>query len=41
MTPSVGGTIDSSFFSRYDQTVQQALATGAYVIIDLVSEHIY
>jgi len=35
MTPTLGGTIDSGFFSRYDTTVQQGLATGAYVIIDL------
>lgn len=37
MTPTLGGTIDSNFFSRYDKTVQAALATGAYVILDLVS----
>jgi hypothetical protein len=36
MTPTLGGTISSSFWSRYDATVQQALATGAYVILDLV-----
>ena len=36
MTPTVGGNIDSNFFSRYDTTVQAALATGAYVILDLV-----
>ncbi|KAG6855662.1 Manganese dependent endoglucanase Eg5A, partial [Tephrocybe sp. NHM501043] len=37
MTPTVGGTIDSSFFSRYDTTVQAALnsATKPYVILDL------
>lgn len=35
MTPTLGGTISSSFFSRYDATVQQGLATGAYVILDL------
>jgi len=35
MTPTLGGTIDSSFWSRYDATVQQGLATGAYVILDL------
>ncbi|KAG6860244.1 Manganese dependent endoglucanase Eg5A [Termitomyces sp. Mi166 len=37
MTPTVGGTIDSSFFSRYDATVQAALnsATQPYVILDL------
>lgn len=37
MTPTLGGDIDSSFFSEYDATVQAALATGAYVIVDLVS----
>jgi len=37
MTPTLGGTIDSAFFSRYDVTVKAALATGAYVIVDLVS----
>jgi len=35
MTPTVGGTISSSFLSQYDSTVQAALATGAYVIVDL------
>ncbi|KAG6911572.1 Manganese dependent endoglucanase Eg5A [Tephrocybe rancida] len=37
MTPTVGGTIDSSFFSRYDNTVQAALnaVTKPYVILDL------
>ncbi|KAH0578023.1 Manganese dependent endoglucanase Eg5A, partial [Termitomyces sp. 'cryptogamus'] len=37
MTPTVGGAIDSSFFSRYDATVQAALnsATRPYVILDL------
>ncbi|KAG6830293.1 hypothetical protein H0H92_001371 [Tricholoma furcatifolium] len=37
MTPTLGGTIDSSFFSRYDSTVQTALSSGSdpYVIIDL------
>ncbi|KAH0590925.1 Manganese dependent endoglucanase Eg5A [Termitomyces sp. 'cryptogamus'] len=37
MTPTVGGAIDSSFFSRYDATVQAALnsATQPYVILDL------
>lgn len=37
MTPTVGGTISSGFLSQYDSTVQAALATGAYVIVDLVS----
>ncbi|KAG9051771.1 Manganese dependent endoglucanase Eg5A [Serendipita sp. 407] len=35
MTPTLGGTIDSSFFSRYDATVRDGLNTGAYVILDL------
>ncbi|PVF91232.1 putative cellulase precursor [Serendipita vermifera] len=35
MTPTLGGTIDFSFFSRYDATVKAALGTGAYVILDL------
>ncbi|KAF8078793.1 endoglucanase [Lyophyllum atratum] len=37
MTPTVGGTISSSFFARYDNTVQAALnsATKPYVILDL------
>ncbi|KAG8844632.1 Manganese dependent endoglucanase Eg5A [Serendipita sp. 411] len=35
MTPTVGGTIDSAFFSRYDATVRDGLNTGAYVILDL------
>ncbi|KIJ46399.1 glycoside hydrolase family 5 protein [Sphaerobolus stellatus SS14] len=35
MSPTLGGTISSSFFSRYDSTVQSALSTGAYVILDL------
>jgi hypothetical protein len=38
MTPTVGGSIDETFFKRYDATVQAALATGAYVILDLVSD---
>lgn len=42
MTPVVGGAINSSFFSRYDATVQAALnsATQPYVILDLVGSHI-
>ncbi|TDL21861.1 cellulase-domain-containing protein [Rickenella mellea] len=37
MTPQVGGTIDPNFWSRYDATVQQALASGpnVHVILDL------
>jgi len=35
MTPTLGGSIDPTFFSTYDTTVQAALATGAYVIVDL------
>ncbi|PPR05528.1 hypothetical protein CVT24_003271 [Panaeolus cyanescens] len=37
MTPQLGGTISSSFFSRYDATVQAALSasTRPYVILDL------
>ena len=38
MTPALGGMISSSFFARYDATVQAALSasTSPYVIIDLV-----
>ncbi|KAF8898927.1 endoglucanase [Infundibulicybe gibba] len=37
MTPTLGGTISSSFFSRYDATVQAALNSGSspFVILDL------
>ncbi|OBZ79926.1 Large subunit GTPase 1 [Grifola frondosa] len=37
MTPTLGGTIDPTFFSRYDTTVQAALSSGpdVFVIIDL------
>lgn len=37
MTPTVGGTINSTFFSIYDTTVQQALSSGSnvHVIIDV------
>ncbi|PPQ62910.1 hypothetical protein CVT24_006308 [Panaeolus cyanescens] len=37
MTPSLGGDIDATFFSRYDATVQAALgaSTQPYVILDL------
>ncbi|KAH9937243.1 endoglucanase [Fomitopsis serialis] len=37
MTPTLGGTINSSFFTGYDQTVQAALSSGSgvYVIVDL------
>jgi hypothetical protein len=38
MTPTLGGSIDQPFLSRYDQTVQAALSSGSnvYVIVDLV-----
>lgn len=36
MTPTLGGSINTTFFdTEYDVTVQAALATGAYVIVDL------
>ncbi|KAJ3483129.1 hypothetical protein NLI96_g6518 [Meripilus lineatus] len=37
MTPTLGGSIDQSFFSRYDATVQAALNSGpnVFVIVDL------
>ncbi|KAF9447794.1 glycoside hydrolase family 5 protein [Macrolepiota fuliginosa MF-IS2] len=37
MTPTVGGNIDSGFFSRYDGSVQAALNSGSspWVILDL------
>ncbi|KAI0048338.1 glycoside hydrolase family 5 protein [Auriscalpium vulgare] len=37
MSPTLGGTISSTFFARYDATVQAALSSssGTYVIIDL------
>lgn len=37
MTPTLGGTIDATFFATYDATVQAALSvsTAPYVIIDL------
>jgi len=37
MTPTLGGSIDQNFLSRYDRTVQTALSssTQPYVIIDL------
>jgi len=34
-TPTLGGSLDSSFLSKYDAVVNNALNTGAYVIIDL------
>ncbi|KZW01041.1 glycoside hydrolase family 5 protein [Exidia glandulosa HHB12029] len=34
-TPSLGGTLDAGFLGRYDPVVNAALATGAYVIVDL------
>lgn len=39
MTPTVGGTISSTFFNRYDASVRAALNSGTnpYVILDLVS----
>lgn len=42
MTPTVGGTIDSNFFRRYDATVEAAKSSGSdpYIILDLVSEPI-
>lgn len=38
MTPTLGGSIDQSFLSRYDATVQAALNSGpnVFVIVDLV-----
>lgn len=38
MTPTLGGTIDPTFFARYDATVQAALSSGSdvFVIVDLV-----
>ncbi|XP_006454003.1 hypothetical protein AGABI2DRAFT_189329 [Agaricus bisporus var. bisporus H97] len=37
MTPTVGGTIDSNFFRRYDATVEAAKSSGSdpYIILDL------
>ncbi|KAI0785471.1 glycoside hydrolase superfamily, partial [Irpex lacteus] len=37
MTPTLGGSIDQSFLSRYDQTVQAALNSGpnVFVIVDV------
>jgi len=37
MTPTLGGTINSTFFSEYDTTVQAALSSDSdvYVIVDL------
>ncbi|KAF5352522.1 hypothetical protein D9756_006054 [Leucocoprinus leucothites] len=37
MTPTLGGTIDGTFFQRYDASVQAALNSGSspYVILDL------
>jgi endoglucanase len=41
LTPTLGGDLSSSFFARYDATIQAALSssTKPYVIIDLVSAH--
>lgn len=38
MTPTLGGDIDSTFFSRYDATVKAArsASTNPYVILDIV-----
>ena len=38
MTPTVGGSINQTFLSRYDSTVQAALNSGpnVFVIVDLV-----
>lgn len=38
MTPQLGGTISSEFFSRYDATVQAGLNSGpnVFVILDVV-----
>jgi endoglucanase len=41
MTPTLGGTVSSSFLSKYDATVNAALATGAYVILDLHSKFFF
>lgn len=40
MTPTLGGTINSTFFSEYDTVVQAALSSGSgvYVIVDLVRD---
>ena len=32
---NLGGTLDASYWSKYDQLVQGCLATGAYCIIDI------
>ena len=39
MTPTLGGSINETFFERYDATVQAALSSGSnvYVIVDVVS----
>lgn len=38
MTPTLGGTVSSSFLAEYDATVQAALSAGPdiHVIVDLV-----
>ena len=40
MTPTLGGSINQTFLSIYDQTVQAALnsGSGVYVIVDLVGD---
>lgn len=35
LQPSLGGSLDSNFLSQYQNTVNVALATGAYVIVDV------
>ncbi|EIN14752.1 hypothetical protein PUNSTDRAFT_154759 [Punctularia strigosozonata HHB-11173 SS5] len=35
MQPTLGGPLNQSFLSRYDATVNAALATGGYVIVDV------
>lgn len=42
MTPTLGGTVSSSFLAEYDATVQAALSSGSniHVIIDLVCNEV-
>ncbi|KAG8910642.1 Endoglucanase EG-II, partial [Tulasnella sp. 408] len=35
LTPSLGGTLDSNNFAKYDALVKACLNTGAYCIIDI------
>lgn len=39
MTPTLGGSINETFFAEYDATVQAALASGSnvHVLLDVVS----